>query len=84
MFSEHRKQSDLGRKQAKVRVLAVERMIDEGKNITIDEIQHRLETEHGIRACRPTIYSDLLAIEKFIPLESCTGPKGGYRKVEVG
>lgn len=83
MLSEHRKKAALGRQHSKVRVLAVERMLEEGKTITIEEIQDRLETEHGIRACRPTIYSDLLAIEKFIPLESCTGPNGGYRKVEA-
>lgn len=80
MLSEHRKKADLGRQHSKVRVLAVERMIDEGKNITIEEIQNRLETEYGICASRPCIYSDLLAIEKFIPLESKTGPNGGYWK----
>ena len=65
-----------------MRLLAVERMIDEGRKITIKEIQTRLFIEYGINASRPAIYSDLLAIEKFIPLESKTGPNGGYRKKE--
>ena len=67
----------------KVRLLAIERMVDEGKKIKIAEIQDRLESEYGIYATRPTIYYDLLAIEKFIPLESKTGPNGGYKKMEV-
>ena len=68
----------------KVRLLAIERMVDEGKKIKIAEIQDRLEAEYGIYATRPTIYYDLLAIEKFIPLESKTGPNGGYKKREGG
>lgn len=75
--------NNLGREYTKIRLLAIERMVDEGENIRMDEIQDRLEAEYGINASRPAIYSDLLAIEKFIPLESKTGPNGGYKKMEV-
>lgn len=73
--------NNLGKEHNKVRILAIERMVDEGKKIKIGEIQDRLEAEYGIYATRPTIYYDLLAIEKFIPLESKTGPNGGYKKI---
>lgn len=80
MLVDYKDESALGRQHSKVRLLAVERMIDEGRKITIKEIQTRLFIEYGINASRPAIYSDLLAIEKFIPLESKTGPSGGYWK----
>jgi hypothetical protein len=82
MLVDYKNESALGRQHSKVRLLAVERMIDEGSKITIKEIQTRLFIEYGINASRPAIYSDLLAIEKFIPLESKTGPNGGYWKKE--
>ena len=83
MLADYKDESALGRQHSKVRLLAVERKIDEGRKITIKEIQTRLFIEYGINASRPAIYSDLLAIEKFIPLESKTGPNGGYRKYEM-
>ena len=78
--NEHRKKADLGRQHSKVRVLAVAKMMNEGNKLTVDDIRDRLELEYGIEASRVVVYSDLLAVEKFIPLESKTGPNGGYQK----
>lgn len=80
MNPEHRKKADLGRQYSKVRVLAVAKILNEGKRITIDRILERLNEEYGIYASRPAVYSDLLAIETFIPLDSYHGPNGGYQK----
>lgn len=67
---------------AKIRVLAIERMLDEGRRITAKEIQQRLDLHYDIQTSLKTIYDDIFAIERFIPLDVKTGFGGGYMKCD--
>lgn len=68
------------KEQAKIRVLAIERMLDEGHLITAKEIQQRLDLHYDMQASLKTIYDDICAIDRFIPIEVKTGFGGGYKK----
>jgi predicted DNA-binding transcriptional regulator YafY len=68
---------------AKIRVLAIERILDEGRRITAKEIQQRLDLQYDMQASLKTIYDDIFAIERFIPLDVKTGFGGGYKKCDL-
>ena len=68
------------KEQAKSRVLAIERMLDEGHRITAREIQSRLKLRYDMKVSLKTIYDDLCVIDRFIPLEVKTGFGGGYKR----
>ena len=68
------------KEQAKIRVLAIERMLDEGRLITAKEIQQRLDLHYDMKPSLKTIYDDICAIDRFIPIEVKTGFGGGYKK----
>jgi predicted DNA-binding transcriptional regulator YafY len=70
------------KEQSKIRVLAIERMLDEGHLITAQEIQRRLDLQYDMQASLKTIYDDIYAIDRFIPLEVKTGFGGGYKKCD--
>lgn len=61
-------------------MLAIERMLDEGRRITAKEIQQRLDLHYDMQTSIKTIYDDIFAIERFIPLDVKTGFGGGYKK----
>ena len=71
------------KEQCKIRVLAIERMLNEGRKITSIEIQQRLDLQYGIQASRKTIYNDISAIDRFMPIEVITGFGGGFKKHNV-
>jgi HD superfamily phosphohydrolase YqeK len=52
------------------------------KKLKTDE-QLALCDEYGIEVDRKTIYSDVAAINRFIPIEVTYGPNGGYQWVDV-
>lgn len=66
------------KESCKIRVIAVYREIIIGKPINTKEILRRLKQKYGIVADRKTIYSDVAAINRFIPIKITAGPKGGY------
>lgn len=66
----------------KVRILAVAKMINEGRIITAAEIMKRLELDYGIKVDRKTIYADVCAIDRFLPTEKYMGRQGGYKKYD--
>lgn len=68
------------KEQSKARVLAIERMLDEGHRITAREIQSRLKLRYDMKVSLKTIYDDLCVIDRFIPLEVKTGFGGGYKR----
>lgn len=68
------------KEQSKTRVLAIERMLDEGHRITAREIQSRLKLRYDMKVSLKTIYDDLCVIDRFIPLEVKTGFGGGYKR----
>lgn len=69
--------------EIKIRVLAVERIMNSGRKLKVKEIQQALETKYGITANRETIFDDLYALNMFMPIESTRGPAGGFQKVDV-
>ena len=69
--------------ETKVRVLAVAKILSEGRRISAREIVRRLELQYGIEADRKTIYADMLAIDRFMPIDFKKGRNGGYQKYNV-
>jgi predicted DNA-binding transcriptional regulator YafY len=70
----------VGREYGKIRVIAVYRMILENDEITTNQIMQKLQERYGIACDRKTIFSDIVAIDHFIPIDVRQGVKGGYRK----
>lgn len=71
------------REECKIRVLAIERIINRGGKVSAKEIQSELESKYGMKVCLKTIQMDMRAIDRFIPIESFKGKAGGYRKFDV-
>ena len=67
------------RQDAKIRVLAIERMLKEDRVISASKILRRLDLEYDIQADRKTIYADMAAINLVIPIDVVRGPCGGYK-----
>ena len=65
-------------RDTKVRVLAIEWMLRKDRYITAREILERLDLVYDIQADRKTIYADMIAIDRFLPLEVKAGKYGGY------
>lgn len=63
----------------KIRILAIERMLRKDSYITARQIVRRLDLIYDIHVDRKTIYSDMMAIDHFLPLEVKAGKYGGYR-----
>lgn len=70
------------REDGKLRLLLIERMLHYDRVISSGEIIGRLEAR-GIHADRKTIYDDIQAINRVIPVESTGGRYGGFRFVDV-
>lgn len=70
------------KENSKIRVLAIERMLEEGRRITAQEIQRRLELQYDMQVSRKTIYDDIYAIDRFIPLDVHSGNGGGFKKCD--
>ena len=67
----------------KIRVLAIERMLNEGRKITAPEILRRLELQYDIKTTLKTIRRDICDIDRFIPIKVTQGYGGGYQKYNV-
>ena len=70
------------RDDGKIRILLIERMLRYDRLIKAREIAARLE-QRGIFVDRKTIYDDLKAIDRIIPVEVVPGKNGGFRFVDV-
>ena len=68
---------------ARIRLLAVAKMLKEGRRITATEIVRRLDKEYDIYANRKTVYHDIRAIDMFMPIDVVTGKNGGYKVYDV-
>ena len=64
----------------RIRILAIAKMLNEGERISISKILSRLESQYGIYADRKTIYTDLSAIGRFMPIDKKKGVNAGYKK----
>ena len=71
------------RDNSKVRLIAVYRMMESGEKLTSAQIISRLKSQFDIDVNRKTIYSDLVAIDRFIPLQIEGGYNGGAQKYDV-
>ena len=78
----NQKQKAASKEQSKIRVLAVERMLSYDRIITAKEIKSRLDLQYDIQVNIKTIYDDIYAINRFIPIEVKTGYGGGYKKCD--
>ena len=68
-----------GNRDNKIRLLAIERMLSKDRYISSAQIITRLDLIYDIQVDRKTVYADLIAIERFIPLDVKCGKYGGYR-----
>mgnify|MGYP002512212609 CR=1 FL=1 len=71
------------RDDSKIRLIAVYRMMENGEKLTSTQIINRLKSQFDIEVDRRTIYSDLMAINRFIPLRTEYGCNGGAQKHDV-
>lgn len=80
----NQRQMAKSKEQSKVRVLVIAKMLNEGRRITSAEILRRLDLQYDIQADRRTIYSDIRAINRIMPIESTCGRcNGGFKKYDV-
>ena len=70
------------KEQSKIRVLAIAKMINEGRRLKSSEILRRLELQYDIKVDRRTIYSDMYAIDRIMPIDVMPGRNGGYKKCD--
>lgn len=68
---------------SKIRILAIERILKVGQFITVAEIIDALECRYGISVDRKTIYDDIGAINRIVPIERKSGKNGGYKLLNV-
>jgi hypothetical protein len=71
------------RDDSKIRLIAVYRMMESGEKLTSTQVISRLKSQFDIKVDRKTIYSDLMAIDRFIPLQVEGGCNGGAQKYDV-
>jgi hypothetical protein len=71
------------RENSKIRLIAVYRMMESGEKLSSSKIISRLKSQFDIEADRKTIYSDLMAIDRFIALQVGGGCNGGAQKYDV-
>lgn len=83
MYKDNQRQKAVSKEQCKIRVLAIERIMNDGHKHTEKDIRRILYSHYGIYADRKTIYSDICAIDRFIPIRSIPGRKGGFIKHNV-
>ena len=74
----------VNKESTKIRIIAIYRMLENRKTfISASQILQKLQDQYGISADRKTIYSDIAAIDRFIPIEIRTARGGGYRLWDV-
>lgn len=83
MYKDNQRQKAVSKEQGKIRVLAIERIMNDGQKHTEKDIRRILYLRYGIYADRKTIYSDICAIDRFMPIRHITGRKGGFIKHNV-
>lgn len=66
------------KEDTKIRVIAVYRILLRGQRITSTQILRELELHYGITCDRKTLYGDIAAIDRFVPIDAQAGPGGGY------
>ena len=62
----------------KLRVLAVYMIIMRNQKVTTRRILAELERKYGITVDRKTIYTDISALDRLVPIKIEAGRNGGY------
>lgn len=83
MANVNQRQKGLSKEQSKIRVLAIAMMLKNGQTISTSQILRKLKLQYDMTVDRKTIFSDMYAINRIIPIEVVPGRHGGYRKVDV-
>lgn len=83
MYKDNQRQKAVSKEQGKIRVLAIEMIMNDGQKHTAEDIQRILYLRYGIYADRKTIYSDICAIDRFMPIRTILGKNGGFIKHDV-
>ena len=66
------------KESCKTRVLAIYIELMKKEKITTRQIISMLEKRYGVRYDRKTIYDDIAAINRFVPIKAIPGRNGGY------
>ena len=80
MDSETKRRRALSREQSKIRILVIAKMLNEGRRLTARQILGRLQAQYDITVDRKTLYDDIAAIDKIMPIDVKVGKNGGYMK----
>ena len=73
-----------GRKEdSKIRIIAVYRILQRGRRVTSAQILRELEMHYNITCDRKTLYGDVAAIDRFLPIDIQAGRGGGYCLCDV-
>lgn len=78
----NQRQKGASKEQAKIRVLLIEKMLRYDRRITTKEIQDRLDSKYDMQVSRRTLFQDLAAIDKVVPLDVTRGYGGGCKKCD--
>ena len=73
----------LAKEQTALRILAISRYLNYEKPLSCRNILKHLKSQYGIMCERKTIYSDIAAINRIVPVEVVYGAKGGFMYVDV-
>lgn len=73
----------LAKEQTALRILAISRYLNYKKPLNCRNILAHLKSQYGITCDRKTIYSDIAAINRIVPVEVVYGPKGGFMYIDV-
>lgn len=68
---------------SKVRCLAISRILNYKQPLSAKNIIKKLQRQYGISAERKTIYNDIAAINRIVPVEVVYGSKGGFMYIDV-
>lgn len=55
---------------SKTRILALERIFQNNKQLTLADISDKLWSQYGITAERKTLYDDIAALTRFLPIRT--------------
>ena len=67
-----------GKENCKFRVIVIYRELMKKQKVTTKQIISLLQRRYGITVDRKTIYTDIAAINRIVPIKSIEGRNGGY------
>lgn len=71
------------REMGKARIALFTILLETGRKFTANQLQEIAKNRIGNVVDRKTIYSDMAAISRVIPIQSTAGRYGGYQRLDV-